>query len=105
MINEWKWSNGSEQIGKSRRPVRQKNNNVSSYDSRVNAITCSLDDDMFNKRENLDEKISERELMLQCGLNPFLSNTSYVNDVVTRDMFLKPINTTCGERAKNKDFE
>ena len=62
-------------------------------------------DEIFNKRENLDEKISEREMMFQCGLNPFLSNTSYVNDVVTRDMFLKPVNTTCGERSKNKDFD
>ena len=30
--------------------------------------------------------------------------TSYVNDVVTRDMFLKPINTTQG-RTKNQNQE
>jgi len=101
-MNEWKWSNGSTQYEKSERPSKTPNK---LYDSRVNAITCSLDDEIFNKRENLDEKISEREMMFQCGLNPFLSNTSYVNDVVTRDMFLKPVNTTCGERAKNKDFD
>ena len=101
-MNEWKWSNGYTQYEKSERPSKMPNK---LYDSRVNAITCSLDDEIFNKRENLDEKISEREMMFQCGLNPFLSNTSYVNDVVTRDMFLKPVNTTCGERSKNKDFD
>ena len=31
----------------------------------------------------------------QINVNPFLQN-SYVNDVVTRDIFLKPINTTQG---------
>ena len=46
--------------------------------------------------------MSDRELISQRGTNPFSMQTSYVNDVVTRDMFLKPINTTQG-RTKNQN--
>ena len=46
------------------------------------------------RREDLDNKISDRELLFQRGTNPFLSSTDYVNDVSIRDNFLKPINTT-----------
>jgi hypothetical protein len=53
------------------------------------------------RREDLDTKISEREMIGQRGFNPFLQ-TSYVNDVVARDMFLKPVNTTF-ERSKEKN--
>jgi len=42
-------------------------------------------------------------MIAQRGVNPFLQ-TSYVNDVVARDMFLKPINTTF-ERSKEKSKE
>ena len=55
-----------------------------------------------SKRETLDNKISDREMISQRGTNPFSMQTSYVNDVVTRDMFLKPINTTQG-RTKNQN--
>ena len=46
------------------------------------------------RREDLDNKISDRELLFHRGTNPFLSSTNYVNDVSIRDNFLKPINTT-----------
>ena len=39
--------------------------------------------------------MADREMLAQRGVNPFLQ-TSYVNDIVTRDMYLKPINTTQG---------
>jgi hypothetical protein len=55
-----------------------------------------------NRREMLDNKMAGRELVLQRGANPFLHQTSYVNDIVVRDMFLKPINTTQG-RVKNSE--
>ena len=47
-----------------------------------------------NKREYLDDKISQRELMQQRGSNPFLQNTNYLNDMSVRDTYLKPRNTT-----------
>ena len=42
-------------------------------------------------------------MITQRGVNPFLQ-TSYVNDVVARDIFLKPVNTTF-ERLKEKSKE
>ena len=111
MYTTWKWSKG-ESYYKSARPESQKQplrqKEEPCYDSQKNAINQSLDDDTFfnqdsdfinstfSKREDLDNKISGRELVAQRGVNPFLQ-TSYVNDIVTRDMFLKPINTTQGK--------
>ena len=109
MYNEWKWSTG-ETYYKSAKP--EKKVEEQSYDSQTNAINQSLEDESFfnkdsitnsmfsrnqnvsgSKREDLDTKIADREMIAQRGFNPFLQ-TSYVNDIVTRDMFLKPINTT-----------
>ena len=96
------------------------------YDSQQNAIKQSLADESFfnqdndlinitnsmfsrnqnnsgTRREDIDVKMADRELLSQRGVNPFLQ-TSYVNDIVTRDMFLKPINTTQG-RAKETNNE
>jgi hypothetical protein len=114
----WRWSNG-ETYYKSAREIQKTNetsddyNETFSYDSRQNAINQSLSDNtdsdminitnsMFsrsqnetnNRREHLDDKLANREMLFQRGMNPFLNQTSYVNDVVVRDMFLKPACTT-----------
>lgn len=47
-----------------------------------------------NKREELGNKLADREMVQQIGFNPFLSETNYVDDILVRDQFLKPINTT-----------
>ena len=49
-----------------------------------------------NKREELDLKISDRQLVQQCGYNPFLGNDNYLSDIDKSDKFLKPVNTTQG---------
>ena len=113
MYNEWKWSTG-ETYYKSAKLEKKVVDQT--YDSQTNAINQSLADECFfnqdsdlinitnsmfsrnqnasgTKREDLDTKIADREMIAQRGFNPFLQ-TSYVNDIVTRDMFLKPINTT-----------
>ena len=128
-INFWKWSNEIPFDITIYSEVKEKSNTASdygyeegeqttqeiTYDSAQNAIAQSLaftdindipnysrNGDNENKREYLDNKISDRELMGQRGTNPFSIQTSYVNDVVTRDMFLKPVNTTQG-RTKNQN--
>jgi hypothetical protein len=106
----WKWSI-SEPYYKSARPEnKQQDKHVSEYDTQQNAINQSLAEDILNmdtdiettnnRREDLDNKMADRELVLQRGANPFLQQSSYVNDIVVRDMFLKPVNTTQG-RIKN----
>jgi len=127
-MNYWKWSNGETYYQSARKPSVKETttNNSLNYDTKMNAIEQSLAEDMpaglgFNdysgisglsmndnfsniesKRESLDNKMSDRELISQRGTNPYSMQTSYVNDVVTRDMFLKPINTTQG-RTKNQN--
>ena len=49
---------------------------------------------LSNKREDLDLKIADRQLVQQRGFNPFLSENNYVDDVTVRDNYLKPQNTT-----------
>ena len=53
-----------------------------------------------NKREESYNKMAEREMVSQIGLNPFLHqnaetqhNDSYIQDVINRDLFMKPVNT------------
>ena len=57
-----------------------------------------------NKREELDYKIADRDLVQQRGINPFMDENNYVNDVIVRDQFLKTINTT-QDRVKNVNDE
>jgi hypothetical protein len=122
---EWKWSNGIS-YKKSKRP--NKNNiteeeNIEEQDEifskkiEESAYSSSLNHDentwdilnqglyngftQSNKREALDNKISDRELVQQKGFNPFLSDSNYVEDISNSDMYLKPVNTTL-EREKNK---
>lgn len=51
-----------------------------------------------NKREELGDKLANREMVQQIGFNPFLGETNYVDDISIRDQFLKPVNTTQGEK-------
>ena len=100
----WKWTIGEPYYKSARREVKVEQ--AKEYDTQLNAINQSLSDDLDtpnNKREELDNRVADRELVQQRGSNPFLtSQSSYVNDIVVRDMFLKPINTTQG-RTKNKN--
>ena len=129
-MKTWKWSTG-DQYYKSARPEKQEQQSIVTvnvdYDTKQNAINQSLDDSLFdstefdmlsitnsmfsrnknpsgNRREELDNKISDRHMISQRGVNPFLQQTSYVNDIVTRDMFLKPINTS-QEKLKTSNEE
>jgi len=52
-----------------------------------------------NKREELGDKLANREMIQQIGFNPFLGQTNYVDDISIRDQFLKPVNTTQGEKS------
>ena len=118
---EWKWSNGIS-YKKSKRII--KNDTTEEYVEdqdelftrkvEESAYSTSLNHDentwdilnqgflkQSNKREDLDDKIANRELVQQKGFNPFLNESNYVQDISNSDMYLKPVNTT-QEREKNK---
>jgi predicted HTH transcriptional regulator len=117
---EWKWTKGepyerSRRIYKKRDPddteVFRKDFENSAYSSSLNhdentwnILNESVAVNGFkvsNKREDLDTKMADREMIQQIGFNPFLSNTNYADDIGVRDQFLKPINTK-EDRIKNE---
>ena len=120
---EWKWTKG-EPYERSKRifkETEQIDNEKFNKEIEKSAYSTSLNHDEYtwdilnqnssgngfkvsNKREDLDLKIADRELVQQIGGNPFLSDTNYVDDIATRDNFLKPVNTTQG-RTKNTNNE
>ena len=114
---EWKWTKG-EPYERSRRlkHVQELENKQFSKDMDSAAFSSALNHDentwdilnqtqagagaafkVSNKREELDTKIAGRDMVQQIGFNPFLGESSYVNDISIRDQFLKPVNTTQGE--------
>lgn len=46
-----------------------------------------------SKRENNSNKIYERGLTPQVGMNPFLKDSNYLQDLETQNEFLKPMNS------------
>ena len=47
-----------------------------------------------NRREELDTKMADRELLKQIGYNPFLGENNYAENISISNQFLKPLNTT-----------
>jgi hypothetical protein len=113
-MRSWKWTK-SEPYERSRRlkHVEKMENEEFSKGVETSAYTSSLHHDentwdilnqnlngmgfkVSNKREELDTKIANRELVQQIGFNPFLGESSYTDDIAIRDQFLKPQNTTQG---------
>lgn len=105
---EWKWSLGNPYYKSPRKINNEKNRDIYDVDNKALNQSLGYDDDLMNitnsifsrnqslssnRRESLDSKISDRDMIAQRGVNPYLQN-NYVNDVVARDMFLKPLNTT-----------
>ena len=116
---DWKWTKG-EPYERSRRlkQVQELENKQFSKEMESAAYTSSLNYDentwdilnqsqagsgfkVSNKREELDSKIAGRDMVQQIGFNPFLGESSYVNDISVRDQFLKPVNTTQGATRVN----
>ena len=113
-IIEWKWSKGEYyERSKRKQNISDVEENQEQFNAEMekSAYTSSLNYDentwdilnqslynngfrVSNKRENLDMKMADREMIQQIGINPFLNNTNYVDDIANRDAFLKPVNTT-----------
>ena len=115
MDKSWKWTDG-QPYERSRRMKHQiqlenerykKEVESSAYSSSLNydentwdILNQSLSGSGFkvsNKREELGNKLADRQPIQQIGYNPFLGEANYINDISVRDQFLKPINTTVDE--------
>ena len=118
---EWKWTKG-EPYERSRRIFKEqeeKDSNKFNKEIEQSAYSSALNHDentwdilnqtssgngfkVSSKREEIDTKMADRDMIQQIGNNPFLIETNYVNDISIRDQFLKPINTA-GDRVKNNN--
>lgn len=117
-IREWAWTDGKPY----ERTRRQRPDTVSQseYSKSIeqSAYSSSLHHDentwdilnqslsgsgfkVSNKREELGDKLASRDMVQQIGFNPFLGNTNYVDDISIRDQYLKPVNTTQGEKTSS----
>ena len=117
---DWKWTDGKP-YERTRRMKQQiqienqefsKNMETTAYTSSLNydentwdILNQSLSGSGFkfsSKREELGDKLANREMVQQIGFNPFLGESNYIDDISVRDQFLKPVNTTQGEKSKQE---
>jgi len=113
----WKWTDG-QPYERTRRMKHQMQieNEQFSKTTETTAYTSALHHDentweilnqslsgsgfkVSNKREELGDKLANREMVQQIGFNPFLGQTNYVDDISIRDQFLKPVNTSQVENS------
>lgn len=119
---EWKWTNG-EKYEKSPRHKQHSQTQIDYDDedpSKMSKLAFqqallsendvwSLEEQQvfvnpekpMNKREDTYNRMAEREMVGQIGMNPFMQR-NYLEDVMVQDNFLKPVSTSL-EREKFKD--
>ena len=114
---DWKWTDGKpyertrrmKQLVQMENEEFSKNMDTSAYSSALhhdentwdilNQTLSGAGFKVSNKREELGDKLANREMVQQIGFNPFLGQSNYVTDISVRDQFLKPINTTQGNKT------
>jgi len=112
---EWKWTHGDKYEKSARintNNIINNNNDTQQQQQQTSQLAFqqsllsendvwSLDeqqifvnpDKIINKREDTYNKMAEREMICQIGMNPFM-NSNYLEDVIVQENFLKPISTT-----------
>ena len=55
-----------------------------------------------NKREDVNTKISDRQMLGQVSHNPFLTSTDYINDLEVQENYLKPQNSNMNIKDSEK---
>lgn len=105
----WKWSDGTKSerttIDKEKNKMMQMEKESSDNIQNAHSVSLNHDENTWdmlnnnfqantvkNNREELNFKVSDRQMMQQIGNNPFLSNTNYEEDIHTHNEFLRPVN-------------
>ncbi len=116
---EWKWSKGLN-YDRSKRIIKESMDDNFNKIVEETAYTSSLNHDentweimnnnLFDKgfvqnskREDTDKKLSERQMMCQVNMNPYLTNNSYVQDLSVHDHYMKPVSTNYKENAETRE--
>ena len=116
---EWKWSKGLN-YDRSKRIIKESMDDNFNKIVEETAYTSSLNHDentweimnnnLFDKgfvqnskREDTDKKLSERQMMCQVNMNPYLTNNSYVQDLSVHDQYMKPVSTNYKENIETTE--
>ena len=100
----WKWSNSNI---KQLKTLRKEKNKVlqNNEPSNSRADQHKLDIDLKiarletiekkepNKREMCNNRISQRDMLIQTNVNPFLTKETYVDNIRVQDNFLRPLDS------------
>ncbi len=81
----WKWSNG----GILKQSLRETNKNAQIQENHQ-PIQEKIEDRRRNDRELHSQRLSERGMMIQKSINPFLSANNYLDDLEIQSQFLRP---------------
>ena len=84
-MNEIKWSKGIKPIRSNKSDKELYDNNVNN-NNEVKSIT-------FNKREEVNDKINQRELIQNTCKNPFFDSEDYLQHLSNQHEFLMPQKT------------
>jgi|LauGreStaDraftv2_3_1035109.scaffolds.fasta_scaffold215132_1 hypothetical protein len=116
---QWKWSKGLN-YDRSKRIFKESMDDNFNKIVEETAYTSSLNHDentweimnnnLFDKgfvqnskREDTDKKLSERQMMCQVNMNPYLTNNSYVQDLSVHDQYMKPVSTNYKENVETSE--
>ena len=84
----WKWGTG-ELMKKSLREMNKKVIKTEKEDE-TTFITQRLDDRKQNTRELNSARMSQRDMVIQTSINPFLASNDYINDLDIQSQYLRP---------------
>jgi hypothetical protein len=116
---QWKWSKGIN-YDRSKRVIKESMDDNFNKIVEETAYTSSLNHDentweimnnnLFDKgfvqnskREDTDKKLSERQMMCQVNMNPYLTNNTYVQDLSVHDQYMKPVSTNYKENLETSE--
>lgn len=99
----WTWSKKGEHLEKSHKSQRPK---IIQELTQVNAPqTTTLEPTMFTEENNREinyKRLSNRKLITNTQINPYLTSNNYLNDISVQDKFLRPKNSNFN--VGNKDL-
>ncbi len=81
----WKWSNG----GILKQSLRETNKNAQIQEN-SQPKQEKIEDRRKNDRELNSERLSQRHMIIQTSINPFLSDHNYLDDLQVQAEFLRP---------------
>jgi len=89
----WKWGDGNSIMQKSLRKINTNEENIivdTKDNEQSDIINQRLNNVEQNKRELNCERMSQRSLVIQTSINPFLAANDYISDLDIQSQFLRP---------------